>query len=184
MTWDELQKEWDLAGESLQRFPATALDGVPIPQSAIQFLAEVGLPHDAAPFLTFEVPVSTRLPTVDELFGCRLKIENHCVIGSNGSGDPIIVFQNGRVMYLNHDAEFSQIYINKDVQILSESLLRYGRLISETQQLRGPDAYLDGMVPQHLRTEFLSYLRRVDAISLEGQTLWTEEVASWANSTD
>lgn len=84
------------------------------------------------------------------------------------------------MVYLNHDADFAEFYINKDVETFAEASLRMRGLIVAAQHASGPDAYLDGQIPAVLKQDFRAFLEANDPVALEPGALWSEEIASWA----
>jgi hypothetical protein len=175
MDAEEFKIAWGMEGGSLVRFCEDDLAGANLPSETRSFLLEAGLPSEAAPFLTFAPEKLGWIPQSSRPAG----FDTYIAIGSNGSGDPVVVASSGAILYLNHDRNFTPIYINRDVATLAESLLRYRSLILETQRVGGPDAYLDGAVPAHLRDDFVNYLTAADPKSLEAGAMWTEELASY-----
>ena len=172
---EEFKIAWGMEGGLLVRFSEDDLAGANLPSETRSFLLEVGLPGEASPFLTFAPEKLGWIPQSSRPEG----FDTYIAIGSNGSGDPVVVASSGAILYLNHDRNFIPTYINRDVATLAESLLRYRSLISETQRIGGPDAYLDGAVPAHLRDDFANYLTAADPKSLEAGAMWTEELVSW-----
>ncbi len=130
-----------------------------------------GLPESAPPFLSF-VTRSTEQPIM------TIGAEQFVVIGSNGSGDPIVLNVAGEVFYLNHDNDFAKHYINKDVQTQAATLLIYRSLIRRAQEQCGPDAWLDGEVPKEMTAAFVDKLANIDPRALEMGSMWFEEVDS------
>ncbi len=172
MTSISLKSAWAETGEDMSLFPEEWPSGAALPTSARTLLREVGLPRDAAPFLSFG-------PECAGSFSHWELPEAVVPIGSNGSGDPVVVTKEGKIVYLNHDDAFAEVYVHRDIETLSEALFLYRELIAETQRRGGPDAYLDGKVPPELRANFVGFLAERDPGSLEGATLWTEEVRLW-----
>ena len=98
------------------------------------------------------------------------------MLGSNGSGDPVVAAHDGTIAYLNHDDGFTPRYINKDVATFAESLLAYRSLIAEAQRINGPDAFLDGNVPPHLLGGFEAFLADCDPRAIGAGAMWREEL--------
>jgi hypothetical protein len=171
MTADEFAEAWEDGDNQLARWPETELVGLDLPLSTKEFLVGWGLPESAAPFLSF-VTRSTEQPTM------QVDTEQFVVIGSNGSGDPVVLSVAGEVFYLNHDNNVSKHYINKDVQTLATVLLAYRSLIRQAQEQRGPDAWLDGDVPKEMAAAFSDMVANVDPRALEIGSMWHEEVDS------
>ncbi len=164
------------AADGVVTFPAAAVASLAIAPADAEWLTDVGLPRSAAPFLSFGDHHEINIPTVAELWGHDDR-GRYCVIGSNGSGDPVAVDTagNGAVVYLNHDNAFQRVLINSSVSKLAEALLAYDRLIAESQAANGTDAYLDGNVPAEALRKFVSLLATLDPPALEGG-MWAEEL--------
>jgi SUKH-4 immunity protein len=181
MTPDDFRFAWAEHGDALVKYSKNALSGVPIPDEALQFLARAGLPDQAAPFLTFRAPISGPLQSAATMFGLSSRLDDRFVIGSNGSGDPIVVSIDGVVSSLNHDANFGTCYINASVSLLASTLLQFRGLVSLVERTIGPDANLDGIVPLAIQDHFKSFLQMHDPAALAARAFWREEIADWSN---
>lgn len=177
MTPEDFKQLWEADGDLLISIPADELASIEIPASARDFLALAGLPMDAAPCLSFDPSSRGRLSDPIRMAMNRPDV---LVVGSNGAGDPVAIRSDGVLVCLNHDDGFSELYINKDVEMFAETSLRMRRLIVAAQQAGGPDAYLDGLVPGALTEDFLAFLEANDPRALEPGALWSEEIAGWA----
>jgi hypothetical protein len=175
ITPDEFKKTWCEAGDELARFSSEDFSFGHLPIETVQFLQAIGLPRDATPFLSFG-------PRTRPVFPENLRAEGHVPIGSNGSGDPVVIAPDGRVQFLNHDCDFAPCYINKDVQTLAEALLRYRRLVKQALRMVGPDAYLNGQIPRSLQREFVSFLQENDPQALQADAMWGAELAASCGS--
>ena len=76
-------------GEALMRFPNQALESLSLSEEDKDFLAQAGLPRDAAPFLTFEVPKSGQIPTVAEEWNQPKLFAVYRAIGFDGDDELI-----------------------------------------------------------------------------------------------
>lgn len=141
-----------------------------------RFLTEAGLPEAAAPGLDFW-PAEDTLP---ERWDLPESFAKYTIIGDTGAGDPIVLTPGGPILYLNHDRRMAEVYINKDVPTLAETLLRFRNLIAETQRIGGQSAYVEDRVPADLQRGFEAFLRQADPRALEQDTLWGGQVlAGW-----
>jgi hypothetical protein len=177
MTPAEFERAWgDDSMFPLIAYPDEIFEGTGISAENRRFLTEAGLPERAAPYLGFE-PTEESLP---ELWDLPESFAKYTIIGNNGSGDPVVLTPAGSVMYLNHDDDMAEVYINKDVATLAEALLRFRNLILEAQRVGGEDAYLDHRIPVDLQRGFEAFLREADPRALEADSLWGGEVlAGW-----
>jgi hypothetical protein len=177
MESDELREAWKATGERLVTFPATAFAGLPVSAETKIFLGEIGLPASASPFLDFSPPKLGELPNVAQLWRVEGRgLERFYAIGSNGSGDSIAIDPMGAVFYLNHDAGFCPCYINRDVWTMSETLLRYRQLVASALACNGPDAFLDGRVPEESVAALRVFLEVNDPGAVVEGSMWFDEL--------
>jgi hypothetical protein len=183
MTPAEFQDRWTAEGGELVLFAPSALADVRMPAEGRAFLLNVGLPRSAAPYLDFRSPSGSPLPTASEMWQLPDGFSHYRVIGSNGSGDPICIDEDedGAIVYLNHDNEFARVFINSSVPQLAECLLAFRGLIRESQSRNGPDAYLDGNLPNDLLDGFVETLKAVDGVTLYDDSMWEAEVTDAYN---
>lgn len=88
-------------------------------KKSIEFLFEIRFPEDLLE-LSFNY-LTEDLKTINEIWKIEdSKFDKYVNIGFNGTGDPIgINLDNGEVVYLNHDDEFKEVYINADIEKLT-----------------------------------------------------------------
>lgn len=171
------------AGDGLATFEPRAVSALGLSQDQADWLVKVGLPTSAAPFLGFgDQRELLSLPSMAALYQERDPeiAERYRVIGSNGSGDPVVldIAANGAVVFLNHDNDLERILINSSVTQLAECLLAFKRLIERAQAANGEDAYLDGNIPPDVLREFVDIVQACDPVAIEGGTLWGDELTN------
>lgn len=169
MEREHFKEDWEKAGEKLHLYSPASIATSLIPDESKDFLQSVGLPVEAAPWLNFGDYEGNWIPT-------EVLSKPYFPVGSNGGGDPIVISDDGSVFYLDHDRAFVPIYINKSVEVLAEALLRFRNLVTESQRLGGPDAFLDGQVPPRLRGDFLGFLTEIDPRSVQTSSMWSAEM--------
>jgi hypothetical protein len=178
MTPAEFRARWETDNDPVIVFLPSSLEGILIPDDAMRFLLEGGLPKDAAPFLSFNSPTNGPLPTAAQKWHLQTGFSRFRVIGSNGSGDPICLDEadKGSVVYLNHDKGFARVFINQSVCQLAESLLTYRHFVSLTNERGGEDAFLEGNIPPDLHLWVERELRRIDPQALQPDSFWKNEL--------
>src|SRR5258708_117700 len=154
----DFRERWLAAGDKLIQFDPDALTGVPLPEEDRRFLIDAGLPHTAAPFLSFDAPSRGPIRQVSTVWRVPESLPPHWMIGSNGSGDPICVSAAGHVFGLNHDNRFEVQLINSSIVQLAETLLVYREVVRRTQAAGGEDAFLDNRIPVEVQEWFLTEL--------------------------
>jgi hypothetical protein len=174
---EDFKGAWTATGDVLVSYPASAVSAAAIPDDAKRFLIDAGLPDRAAPFLIFSAPSAGTLRSAELEYGLDTTAGIHVIIGSTGSGDPIVIATDGRVSWLDHDARFALRYINGSVSLLAATLLQYRELAATTERTLGPDAFLDGRVTPTAKRTFESFLRQHDPAALSVGAFWSDELA-------
>ena len=170
----EFVKKWKtIWEEDLIKFSADTLEDLEIDEEAKKFLMEAGLPDSAAPSLSF----CAGLPSICEKYGMEEDLSSYKYIGSTGWGDPICLYEDdGSVVYLDHEENLEyETFINSSISQLAESLLVYAKLIQETQQENGEDAFLDNNIPERLKKWIFEELKRIDPPAVE-DGFWIAEL--------
>ncbi|MDQ0070541.1 hypothetical protein J2W34_002326 [Variovorax boronicumulans] len=130
-----------------------------IDQSAADFLAEGGLPQDAAPYLNFNAYSEQELKDLYDLYEMPKEI---FPIGANGSGDPLgIEISSQAIVFLNHDANMQRVFINSSIQQFAQSLLCYQQLLKQGQG-----------------HELLERLQSIDPVATKAGSMWHAEARS------
>lgn len=178
MTPVEFEQAWGKdAMFPLVAYPDEIFEGSGISAENRRFLVEAGLPESAAPGLEFGPREGETLP---DLWDLPESFEKYTIIGDNALGDPIVLTPAGAVVSLNHDDGMAEVYINKDVPTLAETLLRFRNLVLETQRAGGQGAYGENRIPADLQRGFEAFLQQADPRALEQDSLWGGEViAEW-----
>lgn len=174
----EFAARWGKDDVPLVRFPKKAMERLSLSEDDKAFLVQAGLPEDAAPFLTFEAPESGPLPTVAEQWDQPKAFASYRLIGSDGSGNPIALDENsnGEVVLLDHENKFARVLMNKSIRQLGETLLAYRKLVSDSQEEFGEDAFLDGQTSEAARKELKQELMRIDPAALATGCFWHGEL--------
>ncbi len=176
MTPANFAAKWN---EPLVKSPLKKLRDLQLPAEAKDFLSSAGLPKEAAPFLSFDDLAV--LETVEQAYELSEDFRRYRIIGSTGSGDPICLDEvvNGEVVYLNHDKRFQRVFVNASIPQLAESLLAFRHLGRQTMAKNGEDAFIDGDIPEHLKTWITQELKRIDSKALDKECFWNEMLSEF-----
>jgi hypothetical protein len=178
LTAKDFIARWGKDDVPLARFPKKSVERLAISDEEKEFLVQAGLPEDAAPFLTFQVPGSRELPTVAEEWEQPKEFGCYRLIGSDGAGNPIALDESrqGEVVYLDHEKRFARVVLNKSIRQLAESLLAYRKMIKDSQAEFGEDAFLDGKTSTAARKELRQELTRIDPAAMKSGCFWHGEL--------
>lgn len=160
---------WEESGDQVCRYAASAVAARNIPESAKDFLTTVGLPVEAAPFLTFDPNGNDRLAPCEG--------QTRFVLGSDGSGNPIVLDSHGVVWLVDHEEPTCSSLINSSIATLAECLVAYRAMVAKARTEGGDDAYLEGRIPMHLIAAFSETVHAVDPDATGPGTFWGEEIS-------
>jgi len=95
-------------------------------------------------------------------------------IGATGGGDTICIIEGteGRVVVLDHDAKFREIFVNSSVMHLAESLLVFRAFVKQARQSFGNEAFLQDHIPLALRQETYKRMLLVDERIDDKPSFW------------
>ena len=177
MTTTELLDAWIGGGDTIVQFASDQVQASRL-SSIDKAALELGLPEDAAPFLSFGARRNGKvLLTVSELWRLPPEFDDLIVIGGNGSGDPVCIdVEDGSVVYLSHDNEFQIVLINSSLQALVQSLLGYRELVREARTNHGDDAFLENNVPSASIEAFADLISQVDREAASPGTFWGDRI--------
>jgi hypothetical protein len=151
-------------------------------QSTQRFLIEVGLPRDAAPFLSFvknnDVQYEGILRLTDYFDFLEATYSKYVVIGSNGNGDEIVIDTRDdcRIKLLDHEDSFSEQLINSSIHQLCSSLIIYQYFIDCIIEENGKDAFIDSIFNDDQLNDLTQGLTGNDLQAMGKNCFWFREI--------
>ena len=183
MKAEELSAIW---GKEIVRFPRRAAAAAPIGNATRDFLTEVGLPHSAAPFLSFgrvysaDSDSEVYLPSMRVAFGLDdPEFDRFILIGSDGSDDPLAIDrETDEVVWLVEEEEGGVVrFVNVDVESLARCLVVYREFVGKVTQ--GDEmAFLENRFDEASIDWLEAALRQADARALSEGAMWAIEIQS------
>jgi len=181
MSPQEFKNNWVCKGV-LSPLQLSRLTQFNLKPETIEFLTTVGLPTDAAPFLSFVEDSQDKFKGI-----ARLKeqydlpepeLEKWIVIGSCADGDPIAinVDSNDRIEWLDHENYFAANFFNSSVSSMANCLVVYRDFVSEVNQASGEDAWLNGNFSDIQFDALKVKLLEADSRALESNGFWEEQL--------
>lgn len=149
MTQEQFRQTWTSYEDNLSPLSPESLVGLNLKPETASFLTNVGLPSDAAPFLSFVQYNADIYNTINKLTQhydfLEPDFEKYVVIGSCSDGDIIAVNteDNDIVVWLDHEDYFSSLFFNSSINSLAECLLIYRDFIQNILRENGEDAYIN-----------------------------------------
>lgn len=182
MTPQEFKDNWTKTGGTLTPLTASRLLGLNLKSDTIDFLTQVGLPTDAAPFLSFADNSDDKYKGIarltDQFDFLEDEFKKWIVIGSCGNGDPVAIDlgTNDEIYWLDHEDYFKPGFFNSSITALAASLVIYKDFILEVQKANGQDAFLNGDFSDTQFDTLKNNLLMADNKALSDNCFWTEQL--------
>ena len=171
---------WGDDPEPLVPVSPESLEDLGLPLDAAEFFIEAGLPRSVAPFLGFDLGASNLVP-VSGRWSLGPEFDDHILIGSNGSGDPIcLVRPTGRIVYLNHDDGFGETLINTSISRFAGCALVFRDLAAATMAANGEDAFIDNDIPPSVLAQAKTTMLGIDPDAFAPGAFWSREFEEMA----
>ncbi len=110
----------DLGLDKFNLYDISKYKSIKLNKSDSEFLSNVGMPNQAAPFLSFN-------PVCDWDF----QPDNYFALGADGNGSPICIeYETGFIVLLDHDWDMKKVFINSSLIQFAESLCMYRSMLT------------------------------------------------------
>jgi hypothetical protein len=146
------------------------------------FLQKVGLPEDAAPFLSFVKDNDLRYEGIMKLTDYFDFLEPACekyvVIGSDSSGDEMVIDTADacKIKLLDHEDRFAERLVNTSIEQLHRSLMIYGDFVDEVIRQNGEEAFMEGNFNDTQWTLLKQRLTENDPDAMHPDCFWCQEL--------
>lgn len=176
MSNEEITAYWLNQGVKVTTFSRDVLAGFGLQKITAELLSIVGLPTDAAPYLSF-AESSSDFKRISIAYQQGNEFAHFIKIGFDGAGNPLVINtkQDDCIQWLDHEDKFSAHYVNCSLKALFVSLVIYNQFIQQLLATRGPDAYLDADFTDEQLADLKSALSKVDAQAVAEDGLWQDE---------
>jgi hypothetical protein len=183
MDAEQMREQW---GKQLVRFPRSIVAGAKVGATNRELLSEVGLPHSAAPFLSFgsQSTVGSEhrvfLPTVSQAFGVEdEQLDDFLIIGSDGGGNPIAIHTGTHdVVWLGEEEDSGVVlFVNGDVGGLLRCLSAYRDFVKRVTE-EDDMAFLEDRFSDEDIDWLAERMREADARALSEGAMWSLELES------
>ena len=176
MSPQEIAAYWHTQGEALTTYSPELLAGWGLELATMDLLSTVGLPADAAPYLSFDASVAR----VSTKFGLGPEFVHFAQFGSDGAGNPIVLntAAHDRVELLDHENGFASQYVNRSLHAFAGSLVAYRRFVEDLLATRGEDAYFDADFTDNQLAALQQSLAKEDEQGVAAQGFWHQEIST------
>jgi hypothetical protein len=169
---------WIDKDEPTVKFSADSLSNFGFQESTLAVLSTVGLPFQAAPFLSFNQTLAEfqSLDTYFQLGDSTWK--RFVIIGADGAGNPIVLDTStqDQVLLLDHDNDFVAIPVTQSLLILLGCLVVYSQFVDDLIASRGSGAYLKANFTDTQFASLREALHTVDSQTVELTGFWHDEL--------
>jgi len=150
----------------------------PLNKKSIEFLFDIGLPNDVL-YLSFDY-LTKDLKTVNTAYKINNSYFNkYVLIGNNGTGDPIgINIENGEIVYLNHDDDLNEVYINADIEKFARCAIVILDFQDNLKKINSNSFFSTEFSDEDL-TALQNNLTKIDHKVFELDSHWNHIVESW-----
>lgn len=167
----EFRVAWEFNGDYLGQYPTDSLAASALPEITKHFLRVAGMPQEAAPFLSF---ASTTLRWLGNAKGDLNQLYS---IGSDESGNPIVVDKNGVVWLIDHEMTSRRTFVNSSVPMLADCLLAYRGFVAEAVAIGGDDALLYGRISHSIIKRVFDSIKMIDHPAARSGSFWDGELS-------
>ncbi|RZK27945.1 MAG: hypothetical protein EOO63_12320 [Hymenobacter sp.] len=179
MSNEEIIAYWLTQGVKVTTFSRDVLADFGFQNLTAELLSIVGLPTDAAPYLSF-AESSSDFKRISIAYQQGDEFAHFIKIGFDGAGNPLVINtkQDDCIQWLDHEDKFSAHYVNCSLEALTASLVLYNQFIQQLLATRGPDAYLDADFTDEQIADLKLALSKVDAQAVAKDGLWQDELTT------
>ena len=170
---------WIDKDEPTVKFSADSLSNFGFQESTLAVLSTVGLPSQAAPFLSFNQTLA-EFQSLDTYFQLGASTwKRFVIIGADGAGNPIVLDTGtqDQVLLLDHNNDFVALPINQSLSTFSGCLVVYSQFVDNLVTSRGSGAYLKANFTDAQFSSLREALRTVDNQTVELRGFWYDELA-------
>lgn len=172
---------WDKEIDPLVEYDINKINLLNLPNEAKDFLIEAGLPESASPFLNFESSAKGGAVKLTEKYKVDNGFSKYVYLGFTGNGDVICLVEgNGEVVYLEHENEYNEVFMNSSITKLAEILLEYSNFVNKIKSVNGRRAFLDRNATQEHLEWITNRITGIDPKSLSEGSFWREELDHFA----
>jgi hypothetical protein len=178
MSSEEIESFWLKNGEPTAKFSVSDLKSYGLQDFTMTALNIIGLPADAAPFLSFNQSADEFL-SPNTYFQLGNPALNHFVIiGSDGAGNPLVLDtrSHDQVLLLDHENGFEASFVNYSLPEMLACLMFYNQFVVELLASRGDDAYLDADFTDAQFTALRNSLIAINEHIVERSGFWHDEL--------
>lgn len=145
------------------------------------FLITTGLPEEATPFMGFSKDNDKQydgLMKITDYFDfLDSDFDKYVVIGFNGYGDNIVIdlIDECSIKYLNHDNNYSEVFINSSIVQFAKALMLYRDFIDTEIHKNNEINLINGLKEKMIEN---------DLNSSESECFWNKEMVSLIRGMD
>ncbi len=175
---------WNDRFGEITLFNATRIDKYDLNDSTSTFLKTIGLPKNAAPFLSFSKDNDEKykglLKLTDYYDFLEPDFEKFIIIGSTGNGDEIVIDiqDDCKIKILDHEDNFSEKFANNTIDKFANGLILYKAFVDKIISENGEDAFLDSNFNDDQIYDLKQSMIINDKDSITPGSFWNQEIVT------
>ena len=162
---------WQEQDIELDKIKLESVHAIPLPVDILEFLSMVGLPKEAAPYLTFNVSTFPAFVSPDDLFDLeRPELSDWFIIGETTNSDPICIDPlNGyRICYVETENDFNAVFMNSSLDKMAICIYLYEKFIEQFSSEESETLTFTDSDWEYLKKQFIE----IDPAAVEEGTFW------------
>ncbi|WP_018343462.1 SUKH-4 family immunity protein [Cytophaga aurantiaca] len=163
---------WDEQNIELEKIKPESVHTIPLPVDILEFLSMVGLPKEAAPYLTFNITTFPAFTSPDDLYDLedRPDLSDWFIIGETGESNPICIDpMNGyRICYVETENDFKAVFMNSSLDKLAICIYLYEKFIENYSTEESENLVFADADWEYLKKQFIE----IDPEALAEGSFW------------
>ena len=174
----KFKQEWDKKGDPTFPINMAKSKGLGLKEDTQFFLENSGLPKSAAPYLSFVINSWDILPLTANYHFLPFRFSRYILIGSDSEGNPIVIDskQEDKILWLDHDNDFYESFMNTSIDLLAHFILLYRNFVENVLKEGGEDAFFQGNFTDYQFQELTRAMEKLDPEALKEEAFWGGEL--------
>jgi hypothetical protein len=163
---------WDEQDIELDKIKFESVHSIPLPVDILEFLSMVGLPKEAAPYLTFNVSTFPAFISPDDLYDLedRPELSDWFIIGETADSNPICIdpMGNYRICYVDTENDFKPVFMNSSLDKMAICIYLYEKFIEKYSTEESENLVFTDSDWEYLKKQFIE----IDPAAVEVDSFW------------
>jgi len=171
MNIQEYIEYWQEQDIELDKIKLEAVHTIPLPVDILEFLSMVGLPKEAAPYLTFNISTFPAFVSPDDLFDLeRPELSDWFIIGETSNSDPVCIdpLNAYRICYVETENDFNPVFMNSSLDTMAICIYMYEKFIEQFSDEESDSLHFTDSDWEYFKKQFTE----IDPEAVKEGTFW------------